>query len=272
MPIFSIRHETRYRYRRPVAFGEHRMMLRPRDDADQTVLSASVETWPPAELSMGEDRFGNGVAVARFAEAATELRVVSKVRIGHRPSTFHETRESPALDVEQVGRRTLEEWANLFPLGVSPLGERGLAAAMTTAIDRGFRRVPRHERGVQTPAETLALGSGTCRDFAVLMIEALRIRGIPSRFVSGYLHLPDEPSERTTGGNTHAWVRAMVDGTPIDFDPSHGTIGNRDLIRVAVVDQPDEAIPLQGTWFGKADDHVGMEVSVKVVAEQGTTA
>src|SRR5688572_27349864 len=104
MRIFSIRHETTYRYRRPVAFGEHRLMLRPRDEADQTVLSASVETWPPAELSMGEDRFGNGVALARFAEAAAELRVVSKVRIGLRPSHFGENVESPPPDMERSGR------------------------------------------------------------------------------------------------------------------------------------------------------------------------
>jgi hypothetical protein len=63
-------------------------------------------------------------------------------------------------------------------------------------------------------------------------------------------------------------VRATVDGALIDFDPSHGTVGNRDLIRVAVVDQPHEAIPLQGTWFGKADDHIAMEVSVRVVSER----
>ena len=125
---------------------------------------------------------------------------------------------------------------------------------MTQTIRRTFKHVSRHEKGIQDPVRTLNLGSGSCRDLAVLMIAALRSRGIAARFVSGYLHLPDDDDDDdVAGGNTHAWVQVYVPGPGwVDFDPSSGIVGNQNLIRVAAVHHPREAIPLQGTWFGNA--------------------
>jgi transglutaminase-like putative cysteine protease len=131
----------------------------------------------------------------------------------------------------------------------------------------------RHEKGTQDPIRTLQIGSGSCRDLAILMIAALRSLGIAARFVSGYLHLADDDDHAITGGNTHAWVQVYVPGSGwIDFDPSSGVVGNRDLVRVAVVREPCEAIPLQGTWIGTASDHLAMKVAVKVLAEGDTEA
>jgi transglutaminase-like putative cysteine protease len=97
------------------------------------------------------------------------------------------------------------------------------------------------------------------------MIEALRSLGIAARFVSGYLHLVDD--DQVTGGNTHAWVQAYIPGPGwVDFDPSSGMVGNKNLVRVAVVHNPREAIPLQGTWIGSKSDHLAMNVSVRVAA------
>ena len=102
------------------------------------------------------------------------------------------------------------------------------------------------------------------------MIAALRSLGFAARFVSGYLRVADD-DDSLTGGNTHAWVQVHVPGPGwVDFDPSSGAVGNRDLVRVAVVHEPAEAIPLQGTWFGAASDHLAMNVAVKVTAEAGT--
>jgi transglutaminase-like putative cysteine protease len=97
------------------------------------------------------------------------------------------------------------------------------------------------------------------------MIAALRARGIAARFVSGYLHLPEDDDDGAVGGNTHAWVQVYVPGPGwVDFDPSGGAVGNKNLIRVAVAPDAREAIPLQGTWFGTAADHRAMKVAVKV--------
>ena len=140
---------------------------------------------------------------------------------------------------------------------------------MTQTIRRTFKHVARHEKGTQDPIRTLKLGSGSCRDLAVLMIAALRSLGIAARFVSGYVHLADDDDDdaSVTGGNTHAWVQVYVPGPGwVDFDPSSGMIGNQNLVRVAVVHEPREAIPLQGTWVGAASDHLAMNVKVKVTA------
>ena len=107
------------------------------------------------------------------------------------------------------------------------------------------------------------------------MIAALRSRGIAARFVSGYLHLPDDDDddEDVTGGNTHAWVQVYVPGPGwVDFDPSSGVVGNQKLIRVAVAHHPREAIPLQGTWYGSVSDNLAMKVAVKVKAAAAADA
>ena len=114
----------------------------------------------------------------------------------------------------------------------------------------------------------LELPSGSCRDLAVLMIAALRSLGFAARFVSGYLHIADDDDD-LTGGNTHAWVQVYVPGPGwVDFDPSSGISGNQNLVRVAVVHEPHEAIPLQGSWIGYPSDHLAMKVAVRVTAAE----
>ena len=99
MPILTIKHLTTYHYRQPVAFGEHRMMLRPRDDDDQKVLESELEITPaPSHLSWTQDSFGNHVATAHFAELATELRFESTIRLDHAPADFR------AGDIEDFAR------------------------------------------------------------------------------------------------------------------------------------------------------------------------
>ena len=286
MPILTIRHVTTYHYRQPVAFGEHRMMLRPRDDGDQIVLDSELDITPaPSQLSWERDSHGNHVATAIFARRAAELRFESTIRVEHAPGGFSaadikdyaRTHPFAYADEEALGftsvlaprspHRSVDRWAAGFLRADGSADTRELLAGMTQTIRRTFKHVARHEKGIQDPARTLKLASGSCRDLAVLMIEALRSLGIAARFVSGYLHLADDDDARVTGGNTHAWVQAYVPGPGwVDFDPSSGMVGNRNLVRVAVAHDPSEAIPLQGTWVGRASDHLAMKVAVKVVA------
>ena len=232
MPILAIRHVTTYRYRQPVAFGEHRMMLRPRDDGDQTVLELEIVITPePIELAWSQDRFGNHVATARFEERAAELRFESTIRVDHAPAGFE------ATDIEAFARRypfacaaddglapflvplsadpKLHRWVSGFLRGDGSADTADLLVGMTKTIKRTFRHVQRHEPGIQDPLQTLELGSGSCRDVALLMIAALRSLGIAARFVSGYLNVGSASidGDRITGGNTHAWVQAYVPGS-----------------------------------------------------------
>ena len=139
---------------------------------------------------------------------------------------------------------------------------------------RSFTYVARDETGVQDPVMTLRLRSGSCRDFAVLMMEAVRSLGLAARFVSGYLYVPEgRRGERVGGGATHAWLEVYVPGAGwIEFDPTNGIVGNHDLIRVAVARDPRQAVPISGTWTGFPSDHHGMEVEVEVIAESEADA
>jgi transglutaminase-like putative cysteine protease len=289
MPILTIRHVTTYRYKRPVSFGEHRMMLRPRDDDDQKVLESELDITPgPSQLIWSQDSFGNHVATARFEDRALELRFASTIRVAQAPASFcaadiqdfarawpfaYAAEERPGLShftTPPSAHATLNRWVARFVREDGSADTRELLVGMTETIERTFKHVARHEKGTQDPMQTLELGSGSCRDLAMLMIAALRSLGIAARFVSGYLNLADHDDDRVTGGNTHAWVQAYVPGPGwVDFDPSSGTVGSRNLVRVAVVSKPEEAIPLQGTWIGAAEDHLAMSVSVKVTAADG---
>jgi len=129
-----------------------------------------------------------------------------------------------------------------------------------------FTYRPRYEQGTQHPLNTMQTRSGTCRDYALFMIEALRRLGIAARFVSGYIFVPDRAIGQVDGGSTHAWVQAYLPGAGwIEFDPTNGIVGTRDLIRVAVARDPRQAIPLHGTYVGPTDAFLGMEVSVEVI-------
>jgi transglutaminase-like putative cysteine protease len=286
MPILTIRHVTTYRYRRPVAFGEHRMMLHPRDDGDQKVIESELVITPePSQLFWTRDIHGNYIATARFKDRACELRFESKIHIEHIPAGFR------AGDIEDFARShpfayrandraglprviaplsphpSIDQWAAKFLSADGSADTYDLLVDMTHTIKRTFKHKARHEKGIQAPSRTLQLASGSCRDVAMFMIEALRSLGIAARFVSGYLHLADDDDAGVTGGNTHAWVQAFVPGPGwIDFDPSSGMVGNHNLVRVAAAHDPRYAIPLQGTFIGSASDHLGMKVAVKVTA------
>ena len=290
MPIVDIKHVTTYRYNRPVSFGKHRMMLFPREDGDQKVLEYKLEITPrPVRLNWSRDIFGNHVSIAQFGDHADELRFVSRARLNHTPTKFrasdidHSARRYPfrysPKDLAAIARyirppsarRELDRWsADLFRNNNS-VDLYELLVRMTQTIKQTIKHVSRHEEGTQKPERTLSLGSGSCRDVAVLMIAVLRSRGIAARFVSGYVRLVDdyedgeEVDDDIAGGNTHAWVQVYVPGPGwVDFDPAAGVTENQNLIRVAAVRHPREAIPLQGTWYGSPSDHLTMNVGVRV--------
>ena len=288
IPILVIRHLTTYRYRQPVAFGEHRMMLRPREGHDQRIIEAQLDIQPaPAEIRWLHDVFGNSVGVARFEGRARELRVSSIVRLDHTPTNsldYPMERDAETYpfsydvdDMTDLARsierqyqdpdREVDRWARQFLRRDGPTGTRDLLTGMTNAIRGHFTCIARSERGVQPPVQTLASASGTCRDFAVLMIEAVRALGMAARFVSGYLYVPGRGG-RVGGGATHAWLRVYLPGAGwVELDPTNGIIGNRDLVRVAVARDHRHVLPLHGTWTGFPSDSLGMTVEVDVTAD-----
>jgi transglutaminase-like putative cysteine protease len=292
MPSLTIRHVTTYHYRRPVAFGEHRLMLRPRDSHTQKVVEANLQISPkPTSLRFFQDAFGNHVGIARFSGRANDLCFDSTIRIEHEsldaadydledvPRTFPiQYSADEALDLAHcIERRQSDRgndvarWAHQF---LAPSGSTGafeLLTRLSLGINQSLLYRRREAKGIQPPGETLELGHGSCRDFAVLMIESARALGFAARFASGYLAVsladPDEPASGSAGGSTHAWAQIYLPGVGwIDFDPTRASVGTIGLVTVAFVRDPRHAIPLHGTYVGLASDFLAMEVHVRLTS------
>ncbi len=287
--MLEIRHLTAYRYRKPVRFGEHRVMVRPRESHDQHVISHDLVIEPgPSRLRYVQDVFGNSVGIVDFDQPAEELRFDSRVVLEHRPAapqmdgeekislsdaTFpfaYAAEDMPDL-LRSIERhyadpeRRVEAFSRRFLRWNGATSIAALLAEMTGAIHQEFKYAKRFDGRIQTPAETLALGTGTCRDYAVLLMEAARGLGLAARFVSGYVYSPaqDGPKARLGGGHTHAWAQVYLPSCGwVEYDPTNGIIGNRDLVRVAVARDPQQATPLSGFWDGDANDFIDMTVSV----------
>ena len=291
MTLLHVRHATTYRYANPVSFGAHRMMFRPRDSHDLRLLSTRLVIDPePGRVRWLHDVFGNSVAIVTFDEEAraTELRIVSELDLDHYEISLPEFPledyarthpfSYPASDIPDLGRlierhypdfdHAVDAWAKGFVRVDARTETQDLLAWITRGIKLTFKYAAREEEGTQTPAETLRKGSGSCRDFALLMMEAVRSLGFAARFVSGYLYSPNADGAGNVGGGaTHAWVQVYLPGAGwVEFDPTNGIVGNRDLIRVAVARDPGQAVPLAGSWSGAPGDYLGMDVDVTVTS------
>ncbi len=292
MPIVSIRHLTAYRYRNPVALGEHRMMLRPRESYDQRLISASLSITPePSVLRNVHDVFGNCVSIARFTGRTDRLQVESRMTLDHTPqpafdfdddalgptsASIYSPQDLPDL-AQSIERchadpaGVVDAWARRFVRRAGSTSLRTLLSDMTHAIHAEFSYQTRLAGAPQASLETLSTGTGSCRDFAMLMIEATRSLGLAARFVSGYVYSSSPKAGRAGGGHTHAWVRVFIPSCGwTEFDPTNGIVGNADLVRVAVARDPRQAVPLHGTWAGLPTDYLGMDVEVEVSTEACT--
>jgi transglutaminase-like putative cysteine protease len=289
MSLLTVRHVTVYRYSRQVGLGEHRMMFRPRESHDLRLLKARLNITPaPASLRWLHDVFDNSVAVATFDGSTSELRFESTVTLEHVETTRLEypleeysqnypfqysddelPNLGPAL-AHHYPSDDVRRWVGRFldPSGIT--GTMSLLRCITLGIKEDFVYTRRSEKGIQSPSETLESRGGSCRDFAVLMMEAVRSLGLAARFVSGYIFVPGREAGGTVGGGaTHAWMQTYLPGTGwIDFDPTNSIVGNRNLIRVAVAWDPKQVLPLWGTFVGPASSFLGMDVTVTVTEDR----
>jgi transglutaminase-like putative cysteine protease len=293
MTVLFVRHRTEYLYRQPVLLSEHRLMSRPRDSHDLRLLDTALAVTPtPHEVRWMHDVFGNSIAVISFSDKSDALAIESTFRAQHYPTPqqtiyiepyarqlpfnysgedsadLARTRERQYPDPEHL----IDQWARFHVDATAERNTLNVLIGMTTAIQNDFQYSRREEVGVQTPTDTLRLMSGSCRDFAVFMMEAVRSIGLAARFVSGYLY--DERiigaggSGLVGGGATHAWLQVYLPGAGwVEFDPTNALVGGRNLIRVAVARQACQAAPLAGGFIGAPDDFLSMSVTVEVTAE-----
>ena len=291
MTVLHVLHKTTYRYTRPVQFGEHRLMSRPRDSHDLRLIYTSLSIDPaPSSVRWMHDVFGNSIALVNFSQPAAQLTFTSGFRAEHFPTQTQAIDVEPyaarfpfsysAADAVDLGRtkerhyadpeHVIDAWAKAI-VAQTGGGTLDVLRQMTQAIKSQFVYLARDAMGVQTPLETLALGSGSCRDFAVFMMEAARSLGLAARFVSGYLYdsqLIGAAGGLVGAGATHAWLQVYLPGAGwVEFDPTNALMGGSNLIRVAVARDASQAAPLLGNYTGSAADSLGMQVEVRVTTE-----
>ena len=288
MPRVRITHATEYAYYRPVRPTTHRLMLRPRDSHDLRLRSATLAvTPPPLRTRWAHDVFGNSLAYLEWGRTDTELlRIVSSLDLDHYPSVS-EIPLDPAAEIYPFGystdeapdlartierqypdpERAVDAWARSFLNPSGPTRTLDLLAAMTRTIRAEFQYAARDAQGTNSPTRTLATRSGSCRDFALLMMEAVRALGIATRFVSGYLYDDRLAGGQVNvgGGATHAWVAVFLPGAGwVEYDPTNGLIAGRNLIRISTARPPEQATPVSGGYLGARRDLIGLRVSVDV--------
>ena len=287
MTTFRIRHRTRYSYDGPVTFGPHRLMIRPRDGHDMRILESSLVLSPAAEVRWVFDTFGNSVALLTFGDPADELVIESELKVRRYgvdeplPRIARHAGGYPVqYDADDLidlapflasqfaeDRPAIDAWIRSI-LPELPAESTDVLDRLAAAIHYGFGYGRREERGVQSPGATILLGRGTCRDFAVLFMEAARLLGFAARFVTGYLYDPGADGcgegALSGGGSTHAWADAFIPGVGwIEFDPTNRIVAGRNLLRVAVTRTQTQALPVSGV-FGGGGAFRNMQVEVSV--------
>ena len=268
MQRYKILHRTYYNFSAPVRLEPHSLRLRPREGYELHIESAKLAITPPATLRWHRDAEDNSVAIATFDTPTSQLVIESEVIIqqyNEAPLDFlvaeyatdypfaYTPEDSVILspyrnDAEQLTSAPLATW-------VGSLWQPGAALQTYTLLQRLISHIQqtltyqiREEPGVQTATDTLARGSGSCRDFANLFMQAARHLGLASRFVSGYLHA--EPSSANYG-STHAWAEVFLPGAGWKgFDPTIGKIVGTDHFAVAVARLPESVPPIAGSFVG----------------------
>jgi len=280
MRRLKIVHETEYNYRSPVTFGEHRAMIRPREGHDLHIVSGSLRAEPEANVRWLRDFHDNSIAVLEFLQPGKKLFVGSEVLAELHEADLPEFAVKPLAQEfpfqypphEQVDiipfrvpsypydGPAVQEWLlDLYRPGKT-VGTAELLDALNTKIFRDFRYERREEVGVQLPCETLSKGSGSCRDYAVFMMEAARHWGFAARFVTGYIQMEGEQH-----GATHAWTEIYLPGAGWrGYDPTNNKLAGLEHVAVGVGRAQEKTAPLTGTWSGSPDAFLGMHVKVQV--------
>jgi transglutaminase-like putative cysteine protease len=282
MSRLRIEHSTVYNYRKPVAFGRHRLVLRPREGHDLRVERMDLEITPGHRIVWARDVYNNSVAIVDFTEDAAELAIRSTTVVQrslpfpqqelHKPWSValpieYDVLETQIASVYQVlsypdDLNEVRLWLARFPEIAAATDAESLLIALCLAITREIKYQRRDIKGVQSPAQTLKLGSGSCRDMATLMMDASRCIGLSARFASGYLDCPASEAGRAA---MHAWTEVYL---PVlgwrGFDPTIGEPASLKHIVVGVSHHPRGVMPISGLFTGSTSDYIGMNAQVKI--------
>lgn len=270
--LLRIEHETRLLYSEAVA--EHVVELRmgPQSDDDQTTLGYRLHVQPVVPITAYRDHHGNRVDLFNVLPACREIvvRALSYVRTHRRSGAARldgvcwDPKGSAPLEAIEflqtsplLGRSTeLESF-----VGALPPPRPGLLGIEIELLMKAVRERLRYEKKATTARtpldEALRLGCGVCQDFAHLFLGACRLRGLPGRYVSGYIHQEGELA-------THAWcqVHGGAGAGWLDVDPTHGSLPAHEHVVTAVGRDYSDVPPNRGVWKGAAEESMAVLVTV----------
>ena len=259
----AIRHETTYRYDTPVRYTIQQLRLTPSASEVQRVAQWRLSA--PGKLTPARDAFGNEMHTLVLHQPHDEIHLLAEGEIETTPLVDGKLGETShavpvlcfASPTPLTGRsEAIDTLAG--EAGVATTGELlALAAAICEQVD--------YEPGItavtSTAAQALALGRGVCQDHAHLMLAVCRARGVPARYVSGYIDPGDVPHAAS-----HAWVDVWVDGAGwVSIDVTHACFASGNYCRLAVGRDYESAAPVRGMRSGGASEALHVEVSVDTV-------
>lgn len=254
--------DNEYRYSAPVGFTTHLYRLFPRAGRDVIVRRADFRTNAGAVINLRRDLFDNEIASCEYWKKARKLRSSLKLRVELRSRNpfgfllashamhlpFAYAADQPHVLAPYLAGEPAPELTFWQP---PPAGAPTVDAlvSLNSAL-RSHLTYERRDLGTARPAaETAQLGSGACRDFAVLLAALLRKLGVAARLVSGYL-VETGDEERRAEGATHAWTEAFLPGAGwIGFDPTNGVLCDERHVTTAVGLTPKDVTPTLGTYY-----------------------
>lgn len=281
MARIRITHRTEYHYTRPIVLGRHRLVLRPREGHDLRVESMELTIAPAHRMVWSRDVFGNSISIVDFLQPTELLQIVSDVVVFRTLPFPDQTPHEPWSVSFPVTYDPLEiAFASAYQLAIYPdeiielkgWVDQVLNAAnkedaesvvftIGKAIYQQIKYQRRSEKGVQSPLQTLKLATGSCRDMATLMMEALRCEGIAVRFASGYL---DCAASVAGNASTHAWTEYYLPAQGWrGFDPTTGEATGLKHVVTGVSNHPRGVMPVSGKFTGTAADYRQMIVQVR---------
>ncbi len=292
MTLITLHHRTVYSYREPVHLHAHRMMLRPRETRDVRLVSNVVRISPDADLTWQRDIHNNAIATATFRRgksALLQIDAFSKLELTALASPVFDidvrAKSFPIcysdddfrdlgvlLDRQYVDPEgILRDWAHAF-VRDQPTDTLSLLTQVNQGVSRAISYQARADEGTQSPVQTLTRGRGACRDLAVLFIEAVRTLGFGARVVSGYRYDTEVPTQDdrhvASAGSTHAWAEVYLPGAGwMTFDPTHATLGDRNMIPVACGRNITQVLPVSGSFLGATNAYTGMSVEVNILSD-----
>ena len=264
--LITLDWHSAYRYDVPVRLLNMELHVVPISDDSQELIAYTLEVDPPGPLNvhLRADPFGNSVQRVDLLGPVARVAVSLRAEVRTSTALSHEPPLTPLLRALALGATRRAP----FSAGVIALAEEmgdasnpiAYAGRLQAAIADRYEYLVGHSEVTDTADDLIASGRGVCQDFAHLMLGALRSRGIPALYVSGFL-APDEGATVSDAG--HAWVRVFADGAWFGFDPANRRAEGEHYIVTALGRDYDDVAPVRGSYRGMAEESWSATIQVE---------